>query len=153
MSRGVLFLCVANSARSQMAEGLARRLCRGHFRVQSAGSQPSSVHPLAIRVMEEVGIDITGHQSKSVEAIEPQSVDTVITLCTDEVCPTFLNQADRLHWPLPDPADTNENEEDQLRRFREIREEISKRLLRFFDIKELDGTKSIDSSAAHFRPR
>jgi len=94
----VLFLCVANSARSQLAEGLAR--ARG-FDADSAGSQPTQVNPLAIEVMREVGIDISGATSKGIEKMD---VDLVVTLCAEEVCPVFLGAARRAHWPIPDPA-------------------------------------------------
>ena len=96
---GILFLCVANSARSQMAEGLARALFGERALVQSAGSSPSRVNPLAIQVMSELGIDITKQCSKSVDTIAPRIVDLVITLCAEEVCPVFLGEAKRLHWP------------------------------------------------------
>src|SRR3954471_11421282 len=87
MQSSLLFLCVANSARSQMAEGLARTLFGRLVRVQSAGSQPSRVNPYAVAAMREVGIDIAGHRSKSVDEIDPASVGAVITLCAEEVCP------------------------------------------------------------------
>ena len=138
MTDSILFLCVANSARSQMAEGLARRRLGDAVRVQSAGSRPSSVNPLAIRVMNEVGIDISGHQSKSVESIDPASVDMVVTLCADEVCPAFLGQARRVHWPLSDPAGAFGDEEDRLRRFRDVRDEIARRLEQLFASEALD---------------
>src|SRR5258706_9725985 len=99
----LLFLCVANSARSQMAEGLARMMFGDRATLQSAGSQPSRVNPYAIEVMREVGADLASHTSKSVDTIDPSSVDTVITLCAEEVCPVFLGTARRLHWPIPDP--------------------------------------------------
>src|SRR5690349_5596039 len=95
----ILFLCVANSARSQMAEGLARMLFGDRAGIQSAGSRPSRVNPYAIEVMREVGADLAGHASKSVETIDAGTVDTVITLCAEEVCPAFLGNARRLHWP------------------------------------------------------
>ena len=100
----LLFLCVANSARSQMAEGLARARFGDRVRIQSAGSQPSRVNPFAIEVMAERGISLDGHTSKSVDTIDPSTVDTVITLCAEEVCPVFLGDARRLHWPIEDPA-------------------------------------------------
>lgn len=100
----LLFLCVANSARSQMAEGLARARFGDRVRIQSAGSMPSRVNPYAIEVMRERGIDLGTHASKSVETIDPSTVDTVITLCAEEVCPVFLGAARRLHWPIEDPA-------------------------------------------------
>lgn len=126
----ILFLCVANSARSQMAEGLARRMFPG-FRIQSAGSRPSRVNPHAIEVLAELGIDATGHRSKSVEAIDPATVDLVITLCAEEVCPLFLGKAERLHWPIPDPAsdDPALTPEDLRARFRAGRDEIRRRLV------------------------
>src|SRR5688572_20610946 len=88
--RRLLFLCVANSARSQMAEGLARSMLGAGVQVQSAGSKPSRVNPYAVEVMREIGIDIEGHFSKSVDDIDPASVDTVITLCAEEVCPVWV---------------------------------------------------------------
>ena len=125
----ILFLCVANSARSQMAEGLARQLFPG-FRIQSAGSRPSRVNPYAIEVLAEVGIDATTHTSKSVQDIDPASVDLVITLCAEEVCPLFLGKAEKLHWPIPDPAsdDPALTPEDLRVRFRTGRDEIRRRL-------------------------
>ncbi len=128
--QSVLFLCVANSARSQMAEGLARQLFGEDVNVQSAGSQPTRVNPYAIAAMKEIGIDLTRHVSKSVETIDPGSVDLVITLCAEEVCPVFLSTARRLHWPLPDPDRKNEQLDDEARlaHFRVTRDEILRRL-------------------------
>jgi len=130
--RGILFLCVANSARSQMAEGLARHRFPG-LRVQSAGSRPGRVNPQAIEVMAELGIDISGHRSKSVDEIDQGSVDVVITLCAEEVCPLFLGKAERLHWPIPDPACRVDNPTpEQLREpMRVARDEIRRRLEAF----------------------
>lgn len=125
---GLLFLCVANSARSQMAEGLARARFTGRARVQSAGSHPSAVHPLAVQVMAEVGIDISGQRSRSVDTIDPATVDQVVTLCAGEVCPAFLEATPHLHWPLPDPAAATGSEGDRLARFRAVRDEIAARL-------------------------
>lgn len=126
----ILFLCVANSARSQMAEGLARRLFGGRVRVESAGSEPSTVNPYAIEVMGEVGVDLTTHRSKSVQSIDPATVGTVITLCAEEVCPVFLGRARRLHWPIQDPAskDPSLPREEMLTRFRGARDQIQARL-------------------------
>lgn len=134
---GLLFLCVANSARSQMAEGLARTRLGDAVNVQSAGSQPSRVNPLAIRALAEIGIDITHHRSKSVSEIEPAAVDVVVTLCAEEVCPVFLGKAKRFHWPLPDPAAAEGSGEERLQRFREARDEITRRL----ETLELPGTE------------
>ena len=125
----ILFLCVANSARSQLGEGLARRMFPG-FRIQSAGSRPSRVNPHAIEALAERGIDASAHTSKPVSGIDPASVDLVITLCAEEVCPAFLGRAERLHWPIPDPAseDPSLRPEDLQARFRTARDEIARRL-------------------------
>ena len=126
----ILFLCVANSARSQMAEGLARQLFGDSVRVQSAGSAPSQVNPYAIRAMAEIGVDLGTHESKSVDSIDPDSVNLVITLCAEEVCPVFLGKVQRLHWPLPDPdrKDQDLSDEERLALFRSTRDEIQERL-------------------------
>lgn len=126
----ILFLCVANSARSQMAEGLARDLFGDTVRVQSAGSEPSRVNPFAVRAMAELDIDLGAHSSKSVQTIDPDSVDLVITLCAEEVCPVFLSKAHRLHWPLQDPDRKNEDlpDEERLQHFRVARDQIRTRL-------------------------
>lgn len=137
--RTILFLCVANSARSQMAEGLGRMIFGGRADVQSAGSQPSRVSPYAIEVMKELGVDLTTHHSKPVETIDPATVDTVITLCADEVCPVFLGKATRLHWPIPDPASTDPtvSREEMLRRFRAARDEIRGKLEVFAALRDV----------------
>ncbi len=126
----VLFLCVANSARSQMAEGLARDLFGDAVRVRSAGSSPSRVNPFAIRAMAELGIDLGTHTSKSVQTIDPEDVDLVVTLCAEEVCPVFLSSARRLHWPLQDPDRKDEDltDAERLRHFRVARDELRARL-------------------------
>lgn len=126
----ILFLCVANSARSQMAEGLARHLFGDAVRVQSAGSEPSRVNPFAIQAMAELGIDLSSHASKSVQTIEPEGVDLVITLCAEEVCPVFLSRAPRMHWPLEDPNRKREDlgDEERLQHFRAARDQLRARL-------------------------
>ncbi|MFO0563175.1 MAG: arsenate reductase ArsC [Polyangiales bacterium] len=131
----ILFLCVANSARSQMAEGLARWIFGDRARVQSAGSAPSTVNPYAIEVMRELDIDLSTHRSKSVETIDPSTVTTVITLCAEEVCPAFLVAAQRLHWPIPDPAssDPSLSRDEMLTRFRTARDTIRAKLERLRD--------------------
>ena len=134
----ILFLCVANSARSQMAEGLARARFGEAVRVQSAGSAATTVNPMAIEVLSEIGIDISSHASKSVDTIDPATVDLVVTLCAEEVCPAFFGRARRLHWPLPDPAAAPPSLKRQ--RFREVRDRIA----------ELLG--ELDVEAAHAPP-
>ena len=126
--RHILFLCVANSARSQMAEGIARSLAPVGMQVSSAGSSPTKVRPQAIQVLREVGIDISAQTSKPVSAIDAKSVDAVVTLCGEEECPVFLGKALRLHWGLPDPAAAGGSVEDQSNAFRRTRDELVRRL-------------------------
>jgi len=130
--KGLLFLCVANSARSQIAEGLARSMAPAGTTVWSAGSRPTSVRPEAIAVLREIGLDIASHRSKAVAEIPASEVDTVITLCGEEECPLFLGQATRLHWGLPDPAAVTGSEEERLDAFRKTRDELRRRLEAFF---------------------
>ncbi len=130
--RHVLFLCVANSARSQMAEGIARALAPAGVTVSSAGSQPSKLNPLAVKALAEIGIDISGQRSKSVDDIPPGDVDIVITLCAEEVCPVWLGKATRLHWGLPDPAHAGDTEAERLQAFREVRDELRRRIAQVF---------------------
>lgn len=130
----ILFLCVANSARSQLAEGLAKSIFGSAAEIESAGSQPSGkVQPFAIVALKEVGIDITGNTSKSIPDLSPNflnSLDYVITLCAEEVCPVLPSKtAKKLHWPIPDPASAPENE--KLAAFREARETIQLKLKEF----------------------
>lgn len=126
----ILFLCVANSARSQMSEGLARDLFGDKATVMSAGSEPSKVNPYAIEVMSEIGIDISNQRSKSVDEIDPDSIDLVVTLCAEEVCPVLPGRVRRLHWPIADPASTDPllTPDDLLVRFRTARDQIKARL-------------------------
>jgi arsenate reductase len=131
--RHILFLCVQNSARSQLAEGIARSLAPPGVTVSSAGSSPAFVRPQAIQVLKEIGIDISGHRSKSIAEIDAASVDAVVTLCAEEVCPVFLGNAVRLHWGLPDPAKAPGDENARLNAFRETRDELFRRMMRLFD--------------------
>jgi arsenate reductase len=131
--RHILFLCVANSARSQMAEGIARSLAPADVKISSAGSQPSQVNPLAIRALDELGIGIRGQHSKGVDTIDPRDVDVVVTLCAEEVCPVFLGTALRVHWGLPDPARAGSSEEERLQAFREVRDDLRRRLTVVFE--------------------
>lgn len=129
-SSNILFLCVANSARSQMAEGLARHIFGPDAHIQSAGSAPATVNPFAVKAMGELGIDISDHFSKDVADIDMTGVDLIITLCADEVCPVVPGRIQKLHWPLPDPAsdDPNISDFDMLARFKSARDEIKSRL-------------------------
>ncbi|MEE3329487.1 MAG: arsenate reductase ArsC [Myxococcota bacterium] len=126
--RDILFLCVANSARSQMAEGWARSLAPAGVRVHSAGSAPGALNPFAVKAMAEVDIDITEHYSKSIDAVPEATLATVITLCADEVCPVYPGDVEKLHWPFPDPADTAGSDKEILEGFRRVRDAIGERL-------------------------
>ncbi len=130
--KGILFLCVANSARSQMAEGIARSLAPQGVKIWSAGSQPTKVRPEAVAVLKEMGIDISGYRSKDVSEIPDSEVDTVITLCAEEECPLFMGEARRLHWELIDPTAAEGSEQERLAVFRKIREELNDRITAFF---------------------
>lgn len=128
---GILFLCVANSARSQLAHHLAKKLFGPSANVQSAGSRPATPHPMALEVLEEVGCNTTGAASRSVTDVDPNTVDVVITLCEEEVCPVFLSAAERIHWPLEDPAVPISDQEEMRAVFRRTRDEIEARLRAF----------------------
>jgi len=121
-----------------MAEGLAKKLFESEALIQSAGSRPSVINPFAIKAMAEIGIGISNHRSKSVDEIDPSSVDTVITLCAEEVCPVFLGKAERIHWPHPDPGIGKNTDEEKLQSFREVRDEILKRINKFKAEVEVD---------------
>lgn len=128
----ILFLCVANSARSQLAEALAIKIFGGNAIVSSAGSKPSGfVHPIAIQVLQEIGIEASAQTSKSIDDFPEsflKSLDIVVTLCAEEVCPILPTVAKRLHWPLPDPAAASAD--DLKSAFRSTRDEIQARLLK-----------------------
>jgi protein-tyrosine-phosphatase len=123
----ILFLCVANSARSQLAEGIARSLASPEVKISSAGSVPTSVRPQAVAVLSEIGIDISDHVSTGIDYVA-RPVDAVITLCEEEVCPVWLEDARRLHWGLPDPAGVEGTDDEQLEAFRSVRDELRRRL-------------------------
>jgi arsenate reductase len=130
----VLFLCTHNSARSQMAEGMLRNLAEGRFEVHSAGTEATHVRPQAIKVMEEIGIDISGQESKTLARYLGQPFDYVITVCDEanEACPVFPGAKNRLHWSLEDPSRADGSEEERLAVFRRVREEIRERIEQHF---------------------
>ena len=130
----VLFLCVANSARSQLAEGIARTLVPSGVSVHSAGSEPGKLNPLAVVAMAEIGIDISRQYSKSTDEIPSDRIGKVITLCAEEVCPVFPEHVEKFHWPIPDPAGFNGPEDEALMRFRVARDDIAARLRDFFEV-------------------
>src|ERR1051325_5010923 len=126
----VLILCTGNSARSQMAEGLLRARGGGRFEVYSAGTHPTRVRDGAVEVMREVGIDISGRRSKSVEEFEGREFDYVITVCDNarESCPVFPGRTERIHWSFDDPAAAEGSHDERLAVFRRVRDEIDARL-------------------------
>jgi len=126
----ILFLCTHNSARSQMAEGLLRHLAGDRFDAYSAGTEATAVRPLAIRAMAELGIDISGQESKTLDRYLGQPFDAVITVCdqANEACPVFLGAKERLHWSFPDPATAAGTEEEQLAVYRAVRDAIRARI-------------------------
>jgi arsenate reductase (thioredoxin) len=126
----VLVLCTHNSARSQMAEGLLRALAPDRFEVATAGTEATRVHPLAIRAMDELGIDLGGHTSKTLDRFLAEPWDYVITVCdtANERCPVFPGAAMRLHWGFDDPSAARGTEEERLAEFRRVRDAIATRL-------------------------
>ncbi len=133
--KNILFLCVANSARSQMAEGMARHLAGEDIIVVSAGSRPGRLRPEAVTVLAELGIDISSQRSKGLDGIDLDSVEAVITLCSEEVCPWFPRPVPRLHWPLEDPAAIVGTESERLDAFRRVRDDLARRIEVLFDVR------------------
>lgn len=131
--QSILILCTGNSARSQMAEGLLRHEADDRFEVHSAGTKPSVVRSEAIAVMNEIGIDISGHRSKSVDEFKDRELDFVITVCdsANELCPVFPAKTLRLHWPFEDPAAVRGSDEERKAAFRRIRDQIHDRIMVF----------------------
>ncbi len=128
--RRVLFVCTHNSARSQMAEGLLRHQAGDRFETASAGTEATRVHPLAIRAMDELGIDIRSHASKTLDRFLAERWDFVVTVCdrASERCPVFPGGATRLHWSFEDPSAATGDEEQRLAVFRRVRDQIAARL-------------------------
>jgi len=126
----VLFLCTHNSARSQMAEGLLRYLAGDRFEAYSAGTEATRVRPLAIRVMEEIGIDISSQASKTLDRYLNEPFDYVITVCDEanEACPFFPGASTRLHWSLTDPSQAEGSQQERLAVFRRVRDELRNRI-------------------------
>ena len=130
--RRVLFLCTHNSARSQMAEGLLRHLAGDRYEAFSAGTEATHVRPLAVRAMRELGIDISTQESKTLDRYLGEPFDVVITVCDQaaEVCPVFPGASQRLHWSFPDPSTAQGSEAEQLAVYREVRDDIRRRIER-----------------------
>ena len=128
----ICFLCVANTARSQMAEGLARHRAPEGIIVTSAGVAPTQVRPEAIAVLAEKGIDIRDQHSKGIDEVHLAGMDLVITLCEDEVCPPLPGETSQRHWPLPSPAIAGLEPEASLAAFRKVRDEIEVKIRKLF---------------------
>lgn len=126
----VLFLCTHNSARSQIAEGLLRALADDRFEVASAGTEATRVHPLAIRTMAEIGVDLAGHTSKLLDRFVTEPWDYVITVCdaANEACPVFPARSRSLHWSFADPSQVTGSEEQRLAMFGRVRDQIRERV-------------------------
>ena len=140
----ILILCTGNSCRSHLAEGILRRALGPGFTVASAGSKPAGyVHPLAIKAMAEIGIDISAHRSKHLDEFLTQDVSTVITVCgnADQACPMFPGQLNRHHWGFDDPAHATGTEEQQMQVFRRVRDEI-RRVFEAYAAGLLDRTQA-----------
>ena len=137
----ILVLCTGNSARSQMGEGLFRKEGGAEYEVQSAGTKPSHVRPEAIAVMKEIGIDISGHRSKSVDEFSGQAFDYVVTVCDNarDNCPVFPAGTARIHWSFEDPAAVEGGEAERQTAFRRIRDQIHERVKTFFRDQRVPG--------------
>lgn len=143
MKPTLLILCTGNSCRSHLAEGILRAALKDHFIVASAGSKPAGyVHPLGIKAMAEIGIDISAHTSKHMDEFLNQNVETVITVCgnADQACPMFPGQLNRHHWGFDDPAHATGSEEEIMNVFRRVRDEI-KRVFDAYAAGRLDQQK------------
>ena len=137
----VLFICTGNACRSQIAHGLLNELSNSTFEVFSAGSHPSRVHPISIEVMKEIGIDISKHTSDHIDNYVDKNIDIVITVCdnANRVCPSFPGDVKHIHWSIDNPFKSWNYDLNQLSSFRQTREEIKSRLLRF--VKEYEIRK------------
>ena len=145
----VLFLCTENSARSQMAEGLLRHLTGGTIEVASAGSEPSTVHPYAVQVLAQMGIDISQHHSKHLDAFRDQAFDAVITVCDRmrECCPTFPGEREPIHWSLPDPvALEGVSEHERYAEFERIAQQLLTRLRHFLTFLAYEQERSAQTA-------
>jgi arsenate reductase len=136
MKKRILFICVHNSARSQMAAAFVNRLCGGEFEAESAGLEPGRLNPIVVEALQEIGIDISGNRTQSVEDVlrAGQNFSHVVTVCSEaeaEGCPYFPGGANRLHWPFPDPSKLTGSYAEKLVRVREIREEIERKVEAF----------------------
>jgi arsenate reductase len=137
LKKGILFLCTGNSCRSQMAEGFARKMLPNDLKIFSAGLESKGVHPIAVKVMQEVGIDISHQKSKNISEIPLDKINIIITLCGDtaERCPIFPGKVKRIHWALKDPAKARGSEEEIAKVFRKVRDKIKSYIINYLLVK------------------
>jgi len=126
LQKGILFLCTGNSCRSQMAEGFAKKMLPKNMEIFSAGMEPKSVHLMAVKVMQEIGVDISHQKSKNISEIPLDKINIVITLCGDsaERCPIFPGKVKKIHWELEDPAKAQGSQEEIIKIFQKVRDKI-----------------------------
>lgn len=138
LKKGILFLCTGNSCRSQMAEGFARIMLSKDLKIFSAGIEPKGIHPMAVKVMQEVGIDISQQRSKNISEIPIGKIDLVVTLCGDaaENCPVFPGEVKKIHWAIEDPAKAKGSEEEITKIFRKVRDNIKSHIISYLPMKE-----------------
>ena len=137
LKKGILFLCTGNSCRSQIAEGFAKKMLSNNLKIFSAGIEPKAIHPIAVKVMQEIGIDISQQWSKNISEIPIDKIDLVVTLCGDaaENCPIFLGKVKKIHWEIENPAKAKGNEEDITKVFRKVRDKIKSHIIRYLPVK------------------
>ncbi len=126
LQKGILFLCTGNSCRSQIAEGFAKKMLPKNMEIFSAGLEPKGVHPIAVKVMQEIGVDISHQKSKNISEISIDKISIVVTLCGDaaERCPVFPGKVKRIHWELEDPAKAQGSDKEIALVFRKVRDKI-----------------------------
>ena len=129
----IIFICTGNACRSQIAHGLLEKMAGDKFEVFSAGSHPSQVHPMSLKIMEEIGIDISHHTSDFIDDYLNAGIEIVITVCNNanKICPVFPGNAEKLHWSIKDPFKGWDFDETQIQSFRDTREEIKQRIIKF----------------------
>jgi len=137
LKKGILFLCTRNSCRSQMAEGFAKKMLPKNMEIFSAGLEPKGVHPMAIKVMQEVGIDISKQKSKNISEIPIDKIDLMVTLCGDaaERCPVFPGKVKKIHWEIENPAKAQGSEEEIAKIFRKVRDNIKSYIISYLLVK------------------
>ncbi|HAJ33576.1 MAG TPA: arsenate reductase (thioredoxin) [Candidatus Atribacteria bacterium] len=135
--KGILFLCTGNSCRSQMAEGFVKKMLPENMEIFSAGLEPKGVHPMAIEVMQEIGVDISHQKSKNISEIPIDKIDLVVTLCGDaaERCPVLPGKVERIHWEIEDPAKAQGSEEEIAKVFRKVRDNIKSYIISYLLMK------------------